>query len=94
MNIARQLELNYLEFGVFLGLKGNKVRQIMNDNRGAVSINFSILETWRNSMNPRESVGVMYDKLREALHEIGRTDIEEQVREYINSLSDFQLRLL
>ncbi|KAI0230385.1 hypothetical protein LSAT2_019268 [Lamellibrachia satsuma] len=88
MSLAKQLGANYMEFGVWLGLKGNKVRQIISDNRDAIPINFTILETWRNNMTLLESAGVMYTNLREALHNIERIDLEEQVQQMQSSTGE------
>ena len=80
MTLAKKLGTKYIEFGIFLGLAYTKVLQIIHDNRDVVSINFTILETWRERTTHETSVSERYDKLCKALLEIGRRDIEEQVR--------------
>jgi len=79
MTVAQKLGANSMELGVMLGFQHVDVERMRCDERDALSLNFAILTSWRNRCPHQGSPGAMRAELRQALIDIGRTDIAQVV---------------
>lgn len=90
MELASTLGTKHLEVGIFLGLMSNKVHHIVPEYEHEAPINVNILETWCDNRRHRESISGMYEKLCEALLNIGHDTVRNAEDE---SSGDSKLRV-
>ena len=79
MTIAQKLGASSVELGMMLGLAHADVQCMQSDERGVLAVNFAILTSWRNRSQHQDSPSLMRDELRQALIDIGRRDISQDV---------------